>query len=200
MTMTLFRTPVIRTLFRWFSITYLWVFGWECVGERSTGDNKCIVLGVPHTSNWDFVIIVAIASKLNLNIYWMGKQQLFRGPIGWVAKWLGGIPIDRSKTNNVVDQMVDVFNEAKDLWLLIAPEGTRKRVPRWKTGFYHIAKEGQIPIVLSFIDYVEKRCGLGETFRTTDDMKADLTFLQAHYGQYAAKHPEDYDPVYKPKD
>jgi 1-acyl-sn-glycerol-3-phosphate acyltransferase len=197
---TLFQTPILKTLLKWSSTLLLGMAGWECVGKKPAGNSKFILLGVPHTSNWDFVILVLIASKLDLNVYWMGKKQLFFGPLGWFFKWFGGIPIDRSKKGNLVSQIVDFSDKAEDWWLVIAPEGTRKPVTRWKTGFYHISNEGQIPIMLSFIDYEKKQCGLGDIFRTTGDMDADLTFLQGYYGQFSGKRPGNYDPVYQPKD
>jgi hypothetical protein len=129
----------------------------------------------------------------------MGKKQIFFWPVGFFFKWLGGISIDRSKKTNLVSQIVDFSNKTEDLWLVIAPEGTRNPVTRWKTGFYHISNEGKIPIMLSFIDYEKKQCGLGEIYHTSGNMDADLAYLQEYYGQFAGKNPDNYDPVYKPK-
>ena len=124
--MTIFRTPVIQHLLRFAGHIYLKLTGWKCVGVVPP-DPKYIIVGAPHTSNWDFIKMLACAPVLRLNPYWMGKHTLFQFPLKTLAKWLGGIPIDRTKPHSVVDQTVEVFNNTDELCIIIAPEGTRSR-------------------------------------------------------------------------
>src|SRR5690554_7610342 len=135
---TIFNTPIIAPLCRLISIVGLKLFGWRVVGDMPA-KGKFVLIGAPHTSNWDFLIMLAALFYKKESAYWMGKDSLFIGPLGVVAKWLGGIPIDRSKNNNTVEQMVAVFNKEQVLNVVIPPEGTRGKAERWRTGFYHIA-------------------------------------------------------------
>ena len=152
MHLTFFSTPIINLLLRIIAHIFLKIIGWKCFGTIPQ-ERKYIVLAGPHTSNWDFPVMLASASILRLNPYWMGKNALFTHPLGWFLKWLGGIPIDRSQSHGVVDQMITIFNEADDLCVGISPEGTRKRCEKWKSGFYHIALQAKIPLMLAYIDY-----------------------------------------------
>jgi len=140
---------VCKTLLRWFSIFFLKITGWRAEGQLPAIP-KFILVGAPHTSNWDLPYMLFIVFVFRAKIYWMGKETLFRKPFKKFFKWLGGIPIDRSKSYNVVAQSIQQFKESENLILAIAPSGTRKKVKKWKTGFYHIAKGANIPISWDF--------------------------------------------------
>lgn len=189
MNYTIFDTPVCKTLLRWFSILFLKITGWRAEG-RLPAIPKFILVGAPHTSNWDLPYMLFIVFVFRAKIYWMGKETLFRKPFKKFFKWLGGIPIDRSKSYNVVAQSIQQFKENENLILAIAPSGTRKRVKKWKTGFYHIAKGANIPISLGFLDYRRKVGGFGPLLYPTGDFEADMKIIREFYAGVTGKHPE----------
>ena len=134
MNYTIFDTPVIRTLMRWMSLFLLRIFGWRVEGKLPDIP-KFVMIAAPHTSNWDLPLTLLIAFALKAKIYWMGKEAIFRRPLKGFFKWLGGIPVDRSRSNNIVEQMIRKFSENDSLIVTIPPSGTRKKVMKWKTGF-----------------------------------------------------------------
>lgn len=154
--------------------------GWQLLGEVPTL-KRYVLIAAPHTSNWDFVLMVLAVLKANIDLHWMGKHSLFRPPFGGLMRWLGGLSIDRSKANNVVSQMVDIFAQRDDLILLITPEGTRSQVDRWKTGFYLIAHGAGVPIVPAYVDGERRTITFGEAFMPSGDLDADLPKIQARY-------------------
>lgn len=177
---TVFRTPVIRTLLRFASSLGLRAAGWRVTGTPPT-EKKFVLCGAPHTSNWDFPLMLMVMLKLGMDVHWMGKDSLFRFPFGGLMRWLGGIPIDRSRSNNTVAQMIEVYNKASDLMVLIPPEGTRSRVQRWKTGFYHIAYGAQVPIQLGFLDARTRTAGFGPLFWPSGDIERELPQIQTFF-------------------
>jgi len=120
----------------------------------------------------------------------MGKEAIFRWPFKGFFKWLGGIPIDRSKSSNVVSQSIQLFHQNEKLILAIPPAGTRKKVKKWKTGFYHIANGANVPIVLGFLDYRRKVGGIGPVVYSTGDIEADMKTIRAFYDSVTGKYPE----------
>lgn len=182
MNYTIFDTPLVRTVIRWISIFLLKISGWRTEG-RLPDIPKFVMIAAPHTSNWDFPIMMFVAFKLRAKLYWMGKDTLFRKPFEGFFKWLGGIPIDRSRSNNVVEQMVDKFHETDRLILTIPPSGTRKRVKKWKSGFYHIASGAKVPVVLGFLDFKRKTSGIGPVVTLTGDMEQDMNDIRAFYSK-----------------
>jgi len=186
---TVFDTPVVRQVLHWISRAYLNVFKWRCEGLLPNFP-KCVMIAAPHTSNWDFPITMFIAFALRAKVYWMGKESLFRKPFGSIMRWLGGIPIDRSRANNVVAATIDVFNTHDDLIIIIPPEGTRGKVSYWKTGFYHIAAGAGVPIVLGFLDYRRKAGGIGPSVMPTGDIEKDMATICSFYAGVTAKYPE----------
>lgn len=191
MQLTVFQTPVIKDILRCVAFLYVKIIGWKCIGEKPDVP-KCIIVGAPHTSNWDLPIMLAIALLLKLDVYWMGKDAIFRPPFRGLFKWLGGIPIDRSQSNSTVPQTIELFNHTENLSILIPPEGTRKKTQRWKTGFYHIAVGANIPIVMGFVDYEKKRSGLGITYYPTGEIDTDLPEIQQYYEQFTPKYPDKF--------
>ncbi len=177
---TVFSTPILTPLLRLIAIAILKLVGWKAVGKEIE-DRRLVLIAAPHTSNWDFPLMLLVVLKLRLKIFWMGKHTLFPFPLGWLMKWLGGIPINRSKSHNVVNETVNRYKQEEDLVILIPPEGTRKRVEKWKTGFYHIANAAEVPILLGYVDAAKKEAGLADFFHTTGDLESDMQEIRAFY-------------------
>jgi 1-acyl-sn-glycerol-3-phosphate acyltransferase len=184
---TIYDTPVIKTFMRWSSLFMLKLIGWRAEG-RLPDIPKFVLIAAPHTSNWDFPIGVFTAFALKAKIYWMGKNTLFRRPFGGFFRWLGGIPVDRSKSNSMVRQTIQQFHENEKLIIAIPPSGTRKRVMKWKTGFYYIAIGANIPIVLGFFNYLNKRAGFGPVYVPSGDIENDMKEIRAYYSCIRGKH------------
>ena len=172
------------TINRWFRRQ-----GWSVEG-RASEPRKFIVIAAPHTSNWDFLYFIGAAESLNLNLSFMGKESLFRWPFGRLMREMGGIPVDRSKSGNYVEQMVAEFVRRSEFMLTIAPEGTRGKVRQWRTGFYHIAMGANVPLVCGLMDYRRKVVGLGPAIWPTGDYAKDMEQVTAYYSQCTPKHPE----------
>lgn len=178
---TLFSTPILTPLLRAFSRWVLRSLGWQINGELSADLRKCVIVGAPHTTNWDLPFSLMIAFSLNVPLHWMGKSSIFRFPFGGIMRWLGGIAVDRSKANNLVAATVNQFNLHEELRILIAPEGTRAKTKGWKSGFYYMADGAKVPLVLAFIDYPNKRGGIGKVMPTTGNYEADIQRIMAFY-------------------
>jgi 1-acyl-sn-glycerol-3-phosphate acyltransferase len=169
-------------LFRW--------RGWRL--EGSLPDlKKYVIIGAPHTSNWDFPLALGLAFCFQVKMFWMGKHTLFYWPMGYVMRWLGGIAVNRAANQNLVAQAIATMRASDELILAIPPEGTRSKVRYWKTGFYFIAHESGTPIVLAFLDYKNKVLGFGPTFMPTGDLEKDMETIRAFYapieGKYASQ-------------
>jgi 1-acyl-sn-glycerol-3-phosphate acyltransferase len=154
--------------------------GWKVDGKLPELP-KFVLIGAPHTSNWDFVLFLAVIFYLRANVRFMGKSELFRKPFGVFFRWCGGIPVDRTKSTGLVEQMVQAGARSDHFILTITPEGTRHKVSEWKRGFYHIAKNSHIPIVPALVDGAGKTVRIGKVFYPTDDMEADLKMIQGLY-------------------
>ena len=154
--------------------------GWNVDGEIPNLP-KLVIIVAPHTSNWDFVVGVAAKLALDLEVMWLGKDSLFRGPFGALWRQLGGRPVDRYASHDVVNEVVQEFRRRDRLVLALAPEGTRKRVERWRTGFYHIAHSARVPIVPVALDFGTRAVQIGEPFTTTGNVDADIAVLRQFY-------------------
>ncbi len=186
---TIFDTPVINTLLRWFSIAFFRLAGWKIVGKLPPNAAKSVLIAAPHTSNWDLPYTLMVAFALQLNVYWMGKTSLFRAPFRGVMMWLGGIPVDRSQSNNLVAASSLAIEKATGpLQLIVPPEGTRSGTRFWKTGFYYIAAGARVPVVMAYLDYRKKVGGLGPVFQTTGDVDADMAAIKAFYAGVTGKN------------
>ena len=139
------------------------------------------MIAAPHTSNWDFPVMLSVVLKFKMDVHWIGKHTMFPKPIGWFMRWLGGIPIDRSAAQNTVEQAAEAFNQSQELVRLLAPEGTRGKVENWKAGFYHIAQAVNLPIQLAFLDAKTKVVGFGPLFQPTGDFDADMKVMLEFY-------------------
>lgn len=174
---------------QWLGRTVLKLMGWRIDGRLPKLD-KFVAIGAHHTSNWDFVIFIALKFVLRLNARWFGKHSIFRWPFGGLMRAWGGIPIRRDRTLNTVEQAVQAFREHDQFILVLSPEGTRKKVERWRMGFYHIALGAGVPIVLGALDYQNRRVVIGPTFQPTGDEKADLAAILAFFRPYVPKKPD----------
>lgn len=159
---------------------YLWVSGWRIEGTFPA-DPKYVVIVAPHTSNWDFMLGVAVVFALELRVSWLGKHALFKAPFKAFLRWLGGIPVDRSASHGVVGECVKAFEAAPALMLALAPEGTRKGVSQWKTGFYLIAVKAGVPVMPVGFDYREHVVRLMPMFQPSGNLELDLPRIQALY-------------------
>ncbi len=167
--------------------------GWTVNGSLPPGTEKSVLIAAPHTSNWDLPYTLMVAFVLRLNVHWMGKASIFRFPFGGLMRWLGGIAVDRSKSNNLVAASASAITTAKGaLQLIVPPEGTRSKVRYWKTGFYHIAQAAQVPIVMAYMDYTRKISGLGPVFYPTGDLEADMLSIKAFYAPFKGKNSEQF--------
>jgi 1-acyl-sn-glycerol-3-phosphate acyltransferase len=161
--------------------------GWSLVGEFPDVP-RAVLIVAPHSSWWDGVWGLLLKVGIGADVRFMGKQELFHGPLGGLLRQLGGMPIDRGAAKGVVEQMIDQFHQRDALWLGIAPEGTRKAVTRWKSGFWHIARGAGVPIVTAYFNYPDKTIGIGPLFETSDDVDADIARLRAFYVPFKGKH------------
>ena len=186
---TIFTTPGVNTVLRAVSIGFLRLTGWTLDGQAPAGHPKYVLIAAPHTSNWDLPYTLMVAFALRMNIHWMGKRQIFRWPFGGLMRWLGGIAVDRSQSTNLVAASAKALRDAEgSVHLVIPPEGTRSQTRHWKTGFYWIAHEAGVPIVLAYMDYPRKLSGLGPVFTPTGDIEADMLQIKAYYAQYKGKN------------
>lgn len=188
---TIFDTPVLNTTLRLLSNVILKLAGWKKEGQLPQVD-KCVVIAAPHTSNWDFAFMMLMAFSFRLKVFWMGKNSLFKGPVGPLARFLGGISVERSKSTGLVQQTIDQFNGSNELFIALSPEGTRGKVTRWKSGFYHVANGANVPIATGFLDYKRKVAGFGPLFYPTGDYKKDLAELQGFYRGISGKNPSQF--------
>ena len=181
-----------NTFLRLLADLYLKLTGWQIKGPFPDV-SKAVVIAAPHTSNWDFVIGIAAKFKLQLRIHWLGKHTLFRKPFAPFFHWLGGTPVERDSNQGIVQQTVNKFRDHEQFLLGLSPEGTRKKVERWKTGFYNIAKGAGVPIVPVAFDYANKEIRIGEPVYPSDSLTKDFEQLEQFYAGVKGKHPEKFN-------
>lgn len=171
------------------------LLGWKCKGETPTA-NKYVILAAPHTSNWDGFFLILAAAMLKLDFSFFGKDTLFKGPLGWFLRSVGGIPLDRSRHQSFVAQAVSWFESHERFALGVAPEGTRQFTPGWRRGFYYIALQAKVPIVMGYIDYAKEEGGiLPEVLIPSGDIERDFETLARLYGPLTARHPDRKGPI-----
>jgi len=174
-----------KTIFR--------IKGWTLQGKIPDGLKKCVIIQAPHTSMLDF-FIGWLASKIyRVKFRFIIKKEAFIFPLSYLIKAMGGIPVDRSKSQGTVKQIVNVFNNSNCLYLIITPEGTRSYTDKWKKGFYFIATQAKVPIVLSFIDYEKKTCGVGGLLEPTGNFEEDFKIIENFYRGMKGKYPENFN-------
>lgn len=181
----------------WLARLCLAAFGWRAVGVRPA-EARYVLIAVPHTSNWDFPLMLLCGMALGVWPAWVGKDALFRPPFGWLMRFLGGIPIDRSASHNMVEQLAAEFGARSRLALAMPPEGTRSLAPHWKSGFYYVATLARVPIGLGYLDYAKKEGGIGTPLLPSGDLHADMERIRAFYAGKAGRHPELQGPMRLP--
>lgn len=167
-----------------------WALSRWTLTAQETPTRPTVLIGAPHTSNWDFVFMLAIAWRLEIDVHWLGKSSLFRGWRGPIMHRLGGIPVDRSDPARIVGEVVDQVHSGRVFGLVITPDGTRGGNPYWKSGFYRIARETGMPVTLGFVDRTTMTTGLGPTLDLTGDVRADMDQIRAFYADKAGARPE----------
>lgn len=176
------------------------LIGWRAVGEVPK-EKKYVMIGYPHTSNWDTLIGLLVFRSLGVHLHWLGKQSLFKGPVGWLLKKTGGVPINRQSSQNFVQQSREIFDRFEHFVLTLSPEGTRKKTDFWRTGFYYIALAAKVPIALAFLDYPKKTGGFGPLLWPSGDIEADMATIRAFYRDIHGKYPEKEGVIrIRPKD
>jgi 1-acyl-sn-glycerol-3-phosphate acyltransferase len=175
--------PFMRSLGR----AMLRFWGWRLEGHVPA-DKKILLIAAPHTSNWDWIIGVAGLLALGIQLTYIAKHSLFKGPLGWMMRATGGVPIDRDSAEGTVDEIVKQFEKNERLYYLIAPEGTRKKVDRWKSGFLRVAYQAQVPVLMVSFDYSKKQILIGEYAELTGDLDKDLIGVQTYYSQFLGKN------------
>lgn len=175
---------------KWLCKFYLWAIGWRTGSVLPPSVKKCVLVGAPHTSNWDYPIAMSTLYASGVRARFLAKKSLFKFPLGLLMRLTGGLPVDRSRHSNMVDAMIDMFKANDELILLIPVEGTRSYVKEWKSGFYYTALGAGVPVALGYLDYGNKIAGFGELFYPTGNYHRDLLEIQNYYRQFKPKYPE----------
>jgi 1-acyl-sn-glycerol-3-phosphate acyltransferase len=168
--------------------------GWKIVGQLPENSPKAVLIAAPHTSNWDLPYSLMTCFVLGIRPYWLGKASLFKFPFRGPMRWLGGIGVDRSRSQNLVASAIEGFSQHPGpLLLMIPPEGTRSKVKEWKTGFYFIAQGAGVPIVMGYMDHGKKEAGLGPVLVTTGDLEVDMATVKAFYAPIQGLKANQFD-------
>ena len=177
---------------RWLAkLIYFKLLGWQVSGFTDINSiKKVVIIGAPHTHWMDFPISVLVRSVLGVKTNYVGKKSLFKWPYGWFFRWLGGAPVERKSNENQVQAIARIFHEKEEFRIALAPEGTRKKVDKWRTGFYYIAKTANVPIIMFTLDFENKTNHFSKPFYPTDDMDADFKVIMEFYKDVKGKIPE----------
>lgn len=191
---TIFTTPVVNTLLRTASIVFLKMTGWKVEGSLPPEAAKSVFIAAPHTSNWDLPYTLMVCFVLRVNVVWMGKSSIFKWPFGAVMRWLGGISVNREQSTNLVTASAQALAAAdSSVQLIVPPEGTRGKTRHWKTGFYYIALQANVPIVMAYMDYSQKKSGLGPLFYPSGDIEKDMIAIKAFYAPIKGKNESQFE-------
>lgn len=165
------------------------LLGWKTVGDVPDVP-KYVLVGYPHTSNFDTLLGIFLYTAMGVHLHWVGKESLFKGPLGWLFKKTGGIPINREHSQNFVENIKTIFNAQKRLVIALSPEGTRKKTDYWRTGFYYMALAAHVPIALGYLDYSTKTGGFGPLIWPSGNIEKDLQQIRTFYKKIRGKHPQ----------
>ncbi len=179
-------------MYRLFAKIVFALTGWKISGGMPPGMKKAVLIAAPHTSNWDFLYGSCAWSLFRLKVRYLIKKEWFKFPYSILFKALGGIPVDRSKHSNLTDAMVELINGYDEIVVLFTPEGTRKRVEKWKTGFYYVALEAKVPIVLGKVNYAAKTAIIGPSFMPSGDIEKDFELIRDFYKDAVGKNQENF--------
>ena len=174
---------------------FLQIMGWKLVGEMPTGVKKAVLVCAPHTSNWDFPLALSAFTISRLNLKYFIKKSWFFFPFNYFFKATGGVPVDRTKNIGLVEAMTLKLKDEDEMIVAVPAEGTRSWVPKWKTGFYHIASGANVPLVMGFVDFKKKEVGFGPLVNLSGDFEKDMTLVQDFFSQKAPRFVEKYNPV-----
>lgn len=172
-----------------FARLFLWLSRLNFVGD--VPKESIVLVAGPHTSNWDFLFMLSYAWAKDVPLSWLGKEELFKGPMGPIMRWTGGIAVDRSHPGGLVEQMAERFRDGPRMGLVITPEGTRGKREYWKSGFYRIARAADVPVVLGYIDWPNRTGGFGASFKLTGDVTADMDRIRDLYDNVTGIRPEN---------
>ncbi|MGI6550708.1 MAG: 1-acyl-sn-glycerol-3-phosphate acyltransferase [Syntrophomonadales bacterium] len=179
---------VMKTISR----LYFWITGWKLEGRLSPEIRKCIMVAAPHTSNYDFGYSRAALYLMEVNVRYLAKKELLNSPLGFIFRLTGAIGVERDRSENMVTQMVEMFDQSEDLIIMLAPEGSRKLKGKWKTGFYHAAMQAKVPIVLASLDYQKKVANVGLVFYPTGNYHQDMVQVKEFYKGVTPRYPEKF--------
>ncbi|WP_395789053.1 lysophospholipid acyltransferase family protein [Aquimonas sp.] len=171
---------------RWIGRCVLRLGGWRVTGEFPDVE-RMIIIVAPHSSGWDAIWAIGLKLALGLDVAFMGKRELFRGPLGWLLRKLGGFPVNRASTEGVVEQVAARYRAHPRLWVALAPEGTRRRVEHWKSGFWRIARAADVPVLCVYFHYPERIIGIGPLVQTTASLEDDMARIRAFYAPWLGK-------------
>ena len=175
-------------LHQFFCIVILKCIGWK-IDYSNLPISRCVIIAAPHTSNWDFFLMLLFAGAFKIKINWLGKSSLFKKPHGFIFRLVGGIAVERNQKNNLVAEMITLFSTKTRMRLVVPVEGTRAYHPFWKSGFYYIAKGANVPILPTFLDYSKKKGGFGLAVHLTEDVNSDMNKLRDFYATVKGKFP-----------
>jgi 1-acyl-sn-glycerol-3-phosphate acyltransferase len=187
-------SPARQDFMQVLSLAILRITGWHITGEFPN-IQKYIIVGAPHTSNWDFPLTMLLMFGSGVRFNWIAKASLFRWPFGGLLRRMGGIPVWRDRKTNFVSQTVEAFDKAAHLIIAISPEGTRSKVARWKTGFYYMAMGAKVPIVMGFVDYARKQVGIGPVLYPSGNIDSDFAVLREFYSDKTGRFPDKHGVI-----
>lgn len=191
---TALRTPLAGNIVRGLARLFLRMNGWRVDGDPPP-IKKYISLAAHHTSNWDFIYLLALGFASDVDIRWMGKTGMFRWPWGALMRWLGGIPVDRARGSRAAKQVITAFREHEELIVIISPEGTRGKAEGWKRGVFLIARSAGVPLVCGYLDYRRKAGGFGPVVHPSGHAEADFEPMRDFYRQVTPRHPDSMSPL-----
>lgn len=165
------------------------IAGWRLVGQPPP-IRQCVVIFAPHTSGWDFPLLLLVRLACEHPVFYFGKSELFRGPFGWLFRLVGGIPVERDEHHQLVSNSVQQFKDRKHFWLAMSPEGTRAKADHWRSGFYYIALAAKVPVLLAFVDASRRECGFGKLLQLSGDVERDLQQIRTFYNDKRGIRPE----------
>jgi 1-acyl-sn-glycerol-3-phosphate acyltransferase len=178
-----------QSIMQLFAKSLLELSGWRLVGQ-APDIARCLIIFAPHTSSWDFPLLLCVRFALGRRVSYLAKQSLFRFPLIGLLRWTGAIPVERAGNHELVSTLADAFRQRNELWLAMSPEGTRAKTDHWKSGFYHVAREAKVPLLLGFIDARKRECGVADLLELSGDMDRDMAQLRAFYSQKQGIVPE----------
>lgn len=177
-----------------FAKSILNIIGWR-VDTIFPAEKKYVLVAAHHTTNWDLAVALLFSMATGIKFNFLAKDDLFWWPLGVILRWIGGIPVNRRAHTNFVEQLAEEFDKREELIIVITPEGTRKRTEYWKTGFYYIALAAKVPVALGYLDYPNKRMGIGKMIHLSGDINADFDILRTFYADKKGKFPAEHGEI-----